>query len=100
MQLKQNSATVFGNQYTYDNMSRLATVSDGTNTATYSRVPGMNQLSGTTISAGGNTKLTTSRVYDSYHRLTSISSESSVPSVVKKTYSYTYNTRDQRTQLT
>ncbi|MFA7230427.1 MAG: hypothetical protein WC071_04090, partial [Victivallaceae bacterium] len=75
LQLKQNSATVFGNSYGYDAMSRLATVSDGTNTATYSRVPGMNLLSGTTITAGGSTKLSTSRYYDSFNRLTNISNQ-------------------------
>jgi YD repeat-containing protein len=37
LQLKQNSAAVFSNNYTYDEQSRIATVSDGANTATYTR---------------------------------------------------------------
>jgi hypothetical protein len=36
LQLNQNSLPVFGNSYIYDAMSRLVTVSDGTNTAAYS----------------------------------------------------------------
>ena len=96
LQLKQNSATVFGNSYTYDSMSRLATVSDSTNTAAYTRVAGTNLLNTTTITAGGNTKLTTTRNYDTQNRLTSISS---VTGTVTKTYSYTYDDKDRRSRL-
>ena len=98
MTLNQNSNAVFSNNYTYDVQSRIATVGDGTNTAAYTRKPGTNLLDTTTITAGGVTKLTTTRSYDNLYRLTSISSASSAPSVVK-TYSYTYDTKDRRTQL-
>ena len=96
LQLNQNSAAVFANSYTYDAMSRLATVSDGTNTVTYSRISGNNLLNTTTITAGGSTKLTTTRNYDAQNRLTSISS---VAGAVTKTYSYTYDANDRRSRL-
>ena len=96
MTLNQNNTPLVANQYTYDNMSRIATVSDGTNTATYTRVPGTNLLSGTTITAGGVTKLSTARTYDDLHRLTGISSTTGP---VTKAYNYTYDASDRRTQL-
>ena len=61
MTLNQNSSAVYSNSYAYDVQGRIATVSDGTNTATYSRVPGTNLLSSTTITQGGVTKLTKPR---------------------------------------
>ena len=96
LQLKQNSLPVFGNNYTYDAMSRLATVSDGTNTAAYSRIAGTNLLNTTTVTAGGVTKLTATRSYDAQNRLTSISSTAGS---VTKTYSYTYDDKDRRSRL-
>ena len=96
MQLKQNNMPLVANQYTYDAMSRLVTVSDGTNTATYSRISGSNLLNTTTITQGANTRLTTTRNYDAQNRLTSISSTAGA---VTKTYSYTYNDKDRRSRL-
>ena len=98
MQLKQNNTAVYSSSYVYDNMSRIATIGDGTNTAAYTRKPGTNLLDTTTITAGGVAKLTTTRNYDNYYRLTGINSVSSVPSVVK-TYSYTYDDKDRRSRL-
>ncbi len=100
MSLMNNSTPLGATQYTYDSMSRLATVSDGTNTATYTRATGSNLLTNTSISDGTNTVLNRARVYDNLNRLTSITnSVPSVPSVVKS-YSYTYNDKDQRTKIT
>ena len=96
LQLKQNNTAVYSNSYAYDVQGRIATVGDGTNTATYSRVPGTNLLNSTTISQGGVTKLTTSRTYDSLYRMTGISSASGT---VTKAYNYTYDAKDRRTQL-
>ncbi len=96
MTLNQNSSAVYTNSYAYDVQGRIATVGDGTNTATYSRVPGTNLLSSTTITQGGVTKLTTARTYDSYYRMTGISSASGA---VTKAYSYAYDLNDRRTQL-
>jgi YD repeat-containing protein len=99
MQLMDNSLPVSATHYTYDAMSRIATVGDGTNTATYTRIPGMSLLNTTTIKQGTVDKLITSRVYDQQNRLTSISSVSPAPSV-PVSFSYVYNDRDQRTKLT
>ena len=44
LQLQQNTTPLVSHQYTYDTMSRLATVGDGTHTAAYSRIPGGNLL--------------------------------------------------------
>ena len=83
--------------YTYDAMSRLSTVSDGTRTATYNRISGSNLLYTTTVNNGTSDFLTTTRSYDILDRLTSISS-----STGGKTYSYnyTYNDADKRTKCT
>ncbi len=100
MSLMNNSTPLGATQYTYDSMSRLATVSDGTHTATYTRATGSNLLTNASISDGTNTVLNRGRVYDNLNRLTSITnSVPSVPSVVKS-YSYTYNDKDQRTKIT
>lgn len=53
----QNSSAVFNHAYTYDSMSRLATVGDGTNVATYTRATGSNMLTGTAITNGASTVL-------------------------------------------
>ena len=96
LQLKQNSSAVYNNSYAYDVQGRIATVGDGNNTAAYSRVPGTNLLSSTTIANSGVTKLSTSRTYDSYYRMTGISSSTGS---VTKAYNYTYDDKDRRTQL-
>ena len=97
MSLMNNSTPLGAAQYTYDTMSRLATVSDGANTATYARIAGMNLLDTTTISNTSGTVLTRDRNYDSYHRLVSISNTAGS---VTRSYTYTLNDKDQRTRIT
>ncbi len=97
MSLMNNSTPLGATQYTYDTMSRLATVSDGTNTATYARIAGMNLLDTTTVSNTSGTVLTRDRNYDSYHRLASISNTAGS---VTRSYTYTLNDKDQRTRIT
>jgi RHS repeat-associated protein len=53
-------------------------------------------LSNTTIKQGDNVKLTTTRNYDNYYRMTSISSASGS---VTKSYNYTYDDKDRRSKL-
>jgi len=50
--------------YTYDTMSRLATVSDSANTATYTRISGSSLLDTTVINNGTADALTVDRNYD------------------------------------
>ncbi len=91
MSLMNNTTPVATTSYTYDTMSRLATVSDGTNTATYTRATGSSLLTNTAITNASGSILNRARTYDNLNRLTTISnSVPSVPSVVKS-YSYTYN---------
>jgi len=90
----QNGGTALNTaNYTYDGMSRLASVGNGTNTASYTRISGSSLLSTTTV---GN--LTTTRTYDNLNRLTSISSTSSQLPVTS--YQYQYNNSDQRSKVT
>ena len=97
MKLMQDTTQKFINSYTYDAMSRIATVSDGTNTAEYSRLPGTNLLNNVTVKQGANTIVSTAKTYDAFNRLLSTASTAGG---VTRTYSYVYNDKDQRTKLT
>jgi len=97
MQLNNGSTAVFNHSYTYDTQSRLATVGDGTLTATYTRDPGRNRLASTVVSNASGAILTAARQYDAYDRLTAINNTAGS---VSRTYNYTYNDRDQRINCT
>ena len=97
MKLMQDTTQKFINSYTYDAMSRIATVSDGTNTAEYSRLPGTSLLNNVTVKQGANTIVNTAKTYDAFNRLLSTASTAGG---VTRTYSYVYNDKDQRTKLT
>src|ERR1700744_4925603 len=77
--------------YTYDNASRLLTVSDGTNQATYSYVANSPLVGQIVFTQNDATRKTTVKQYDYLNRLTSISSTPS------NAFAYTYNTANQRT---
>ena len=87
MQLKNGEAVVNQASYTYDNMSRLAIVSNGNITANYARIPGFSMLKSTTINNGLTDVLTTTKSYNNLNRLVTISS------VATETKSYTYDLR-------
>jgi RHS repeat-associated protein len=95
-----NSASSVLNQigYSYDAASRLDTVSQGANTATYFYVPNSSLVGGVTIRQNLNVRLTTTKSYDFLNRLSSISSAPSASSVLSSGYSY--NSANQRTKLT
>ena len=97
MKLMQDTTQKLINSYTYDAMSRVATVSDGTNTAEYSRLPGTSLLNNVTVKQGANTIVSTAKTYDAFNRLLSTASTAGG---VTRTYSYEYNVKDQRTKLT
>ena len=97
MKLMQDTTQKLINSYTYDAMSRIATVSDGTNTAEYSRLPGTSLLNNVTVKQGANTIVSTAKTYDAFNRLLSTASTAGG---VTRTYTYEYNTKDQRTKLT
>ncbi len=97
MKLMENSTQKLINSYSYDAMSRIATVSDGTNTAEYTRLSGTNLLNSVVVKQGESTKLSTTKTYDAFNRLLSTSS---VAGAATRTYTYEYNDKDQRTKLT
>ncbi len=97
MKLMENSTQKLINSYSYDAMSRIATVSDGTNTAEYTRLSGTNLLNSVVVKQGEATKLNTTKNYDAFNRLLSTSS---VAGAATRTYTYEYNDKDQRTKLT
>lgn len=96
MQLTTGNGTLTAASYTYDAMSRLASVGSAgfqpAVTASYSRVSGSSLLATTTT---GN--LTTTRTYDNLNRLTSIGNAGITPTI---SYSYIYNDHDQRSKAT
>ena len=85
-------------QYGYDPASRLQSVSDGTHSATYSYLANSSLVSNIVFATSGVTKMTTTKSWDNLNRLTSISSVPSASSVVS--FSYQYNTANQRTRRT
>jgi RHS repeat-associated protein len=76
--------------YGYDNASRLANVSDGTNGATYSYLANSSLVGQITFQQSGATRMTTAKQYDYLNRLSSISSTPS------NSFAYQYNAANQR----
>jgi RHS repeat-associated protein len=76
--------------YGYDNASRLAVVSDGTNSAAYSYLAFSPLVGQITFANSGTTEMTTSKQYDYLNRLTSIASSAS------NAFTYQYNSANQR----
>ncbi len=97
MKLMEDTTQKLINSYSYDAMSRIVTVSDGTNTAEYTRLSGTNLLNSIVVKQGEATKLSTTKTYDAFNRLLSTSS---VAGAATRTYTYEYNDKDQRTKLT
>ncbi len=81
--------------YSYDNASRLATVTSGSDSATYGYVANSPLVGQIAFKHGGVTKMTTTKQYDHLNRLTSISS---IPTLA--TFEYSYNNANQRTRAT
>jgi RHS repeat-associated protein len=99
MAVLSNGTPVWTVNYTYDNASRLATASDGTNTATYSYLANSALVGQIGFSHSGITNMITSRGYDNLNRLTSISSVNG-SSVVVDSHGYGYNSANQRVSMT
>src|SRR5579863_1539257 len=75
----------------YDGASRLALVSDGTNSATYSYLANSSLVGNITFKQSGTTEMTTSKQYDYLNRLSSISNS------LSNSFAYQYNAANQRT---
>jgi RHS repeat-associated protein len=85
--------------YSYGAASRLATVSDGTNTAGYSYLANSPLISQIAFTNAGALRMTTTKTWDFLNRLLSISSSNSSGAVLDS-HAYSYNSANQRTSVT
>ena len=81
--------------YSYDTASRLASVSDGTNNATYTYLANSPLVSQISFKSNSTVRMTTSKAYDNLNRLSSISNGLANDSPIS--FRYAYNTANQRT---
>ncbi|MET0650389.1 MAG: RHS repeat-associated core domain-containing protein [Pyrinomonadaceae bacterium] len=95
LQGTRGGTNLAGQTYGYDTSSRLQTVTSGGQTATYAYFPSSGLLSTTTFTGG--TQL--GRTYDSLGRLQSLSTTTPASGTVAS-YTYAYNSLDQRTRAT
>src|ERR1043166_1564664 len=91
-------STLFTNVYAYDGASRLLSVSDGTNSATYTYLANSPLVSQILFTNNGTLRMSTTKAYDNLNRLTGISSAPSAASAVS--FNYAYNSANQRTAIT
>jgi RHS repeat-associated protein len=92
------SSWIAQSRYSYDDASRLHSVSDGTNSATYSYLansPLVSQIAFTNNTTG---RMVTTKQHDFLNRLTNISSVAGSTTVAS--FAYPYNTAGQRTSVT
>jgi RHS repeat-associated protein len=85
-------------QFGYDNASRLSSVTNGSNTAGYTYLANSPLVGQIAFKQSGTTRMTTTKQYDYLNRLTSISSAPSGTGVAPVSFSYTYNSANQRAQ--
>ena len=97
MSLKEGAVAKFNHSYTYDAMSRVATVLDGIDTFTNTYLSGSNLLSSVVATNSSGAIMTTSKTYDTAKRLLSTSAAFTGGG---RSYTYEYNDKDQRTKLT
>lgn len=93
-----SGSSLLSTTYGYDNASRLQTVSDGNNSATYSYFANSPLVQQILFKQGSNTRMTTTKSYDYLNRLTQISSAPSASGSVAATFNYSYNDANQRTK--
>ena len=97
--LQQSSNPLVQQSFGYDDYSRLHSVAEGDNTATYSYVANGSRVGHITFSNQTQTVMTTSNAYDSLHRLTSIATTDAQGQVLDS-HAYVYNNANQRTSHT
>ena len=79
----------------YDGVSRLSTVTSGSETNTYAYAANSGLVTGLSIVRGGTPRLTVTSSYDALERLTSISSSNG--SAVVSSHTYAFDTLNRRT---
>jgi RHS repeat-associated protein len=92
-----NGGSVYQALYGYDAASRMLTVSDGTNNATYSYVTNSSLVAEIAFKQNSTLRMTTIKQYDLLNRLTNISSTTAS---FTNWFVYLYNDANQRTKLT
>ncbi|MDB6110873.1 MAG: type secretion protein Rhs [Pedosphaera sp.] len=82
----------------FDAASRLASISDRTNSAAYSYLANSPLVQNITFQQNGTTRMTTIKSYDNLNRLTSIGSANGA--AVLDSHAYAYNAANQRSSVT
>jgi len=99
MALWNGSGAMTQTAYTYDNASRLASVSDGTDSAAYSYLANSPLIGQITFKRGGTTEMTTTKQYDFLNRLATIASTGGASSASPISFNYNYNNANERTMV-
>ena len=86
--LQMDNTTIASAGRSYDTFGRIAYVSNGTDTLSYTYVPGTNMIGSATWQ---NASINTVNTYDQYKRLTNIAVNG------ENVYGYTLNDKNQRT---
>lgn len=97
---KTASSNLYSHAYTYDDASRMSSVSDGVRSASYEYVPNSALISQTTFKENTNTRMVTKRNYDYLNRLLSINSSTSSTATPHSAYRYLHNDGNQRVRMT
>ena len=95
-----NATPIWTNVYTYDDASRLQSVSDGVNSANYTYLANSSLVGQTTFKHGATVEMATTKQYDYLDRLTAISSVPSGAGQFPLSYAYGYNAANQRVSRT
>jgi len=96
--VKNGSTVLASTGYSYDSASRLANVTDGTNSAAYSYIANSPLVGQILFQNNGTTRMTTTKQYDALNRLSAIVNQPSADSAVS--FAYDYNSANQRTRVT
>lgn len=94
------STVVASTSYSYNSAGRLSTVTDGTNSATYSYVANSPLVSQIVFASNSTTRMTTIKSYDYLNRLTLITNNVAGASAESPAFAYALNSADQRTGVT
>jgi RHS repeat-associated protein len=93
------STRLLQHSYAYDNASRLALVSDGTNSGTYAYLDDSMLVETITFAQNGTNRMVTTKSYDYLNRLTNIATVNAAMATLSS-HGYRYNTASQRTRAT
>jgi YD repeat-containing protein len=93
------STALLQHSYAYDEASRLATVSDGTNSAAYGYLDDSMLVETITFAQNGTNRMVTTKSYDYLNRLTNIATVNAAMATLSS-HGYRYNTASQRTSAT